>query len=156
MNKIDLVLQQLHQMGFETNVIEKIGHVFHYEDLSVLYMPNEDDEDFLQLAIPQVFDVTDENREEVSNIIERINLMLKYVKLGIVDRESVWIYYEHKLFGSEDMEMVLEHIIRTLHFTYHILNNEIDGEDEDIPESEEEDSKKNNEEPTDNDNQKEE
>lgn len=129
MNKVELVLQGLHNMGFQTKELKGLGYIYGYEDIPLIYIPNEDDENFIQMAIPQIFNVTDENHIEVLKIIQEINMMMKYTKLNIMNNESVWIYYEHKLFGNENLEIVLEHIIRTLHFTFNILNKKIDGEE---------------------------
>ena len=58
--------------------------MFSYEDTNILYTPFEEDENFLHLAIPFIFDVTDENREAVLEAIHDKSLFIKYSKINIM------------------------------------------------------------------------
>jgi len=66
MNKTD-VLETLAVLGFEVEEIPDFGFLFRYEGLSIVYMPD-DDENFLRFAAPHMFDVTEDNRAFVLEI----------------------------------------------------------------------------------------
>ena len=58
-------------MGFEPVELGDVGYAFKYESLNFIYMPDEDDEQFLRIAVPYMFDVTDENQ-----VIEAVKTVL--------------------------------------------------------------------------------
>ena len=129
MKQQELILQELKSMGFDPVDLGKAGLAFKYENLSYLYMPDKDDENFLRISIPQLFDVTDENRIAVLNAMHETTLTLKYAKTCIMYEESVWAIYEHYLHNTENLSELLEHIIRTLEATAVIFFKTINGED---------------------------
>ena len=65
MNQKEIILEQLSAMGFEPIELGNVGYAFKYEELNYLYMPDDNDEQFLRIAVPQLYDVTDENRVAV-------------------------------------------------------------------------------------------
>lgn len=127
------VLEHLSSMGFEPAEIEGIGYVFAYEDINILYMPDEDDENFLRISIPSIFDVTEENLEAVLEAAQETSLLLKYTKINIMHKSSVWAVYEHYLVSEENMDELLEHMIRALLATANVFQKKIDGEDLETP-----------------------
>ena len=55
------ILNTFATMGFQLEEMEGFGYGFRYEGINYLYMPNDDDEDFLNLAIPAILEVTEDN-----------------------------------------------------------------------------------------------
>ena len=129
MNQKEIILEQLNAMGFETVELGDAGFVFKYEDLNYLYMPDEDDEQFLRIAIPHLFEVTDENRVAVLEAMHDTTLMLKYSKLCIMYETAVWAMYEYHLTSMDNMSELLEHIIRVLEVTARVFYMKINGEE---------------------------
>lgn len=129
MNQKELILDQLKVMGFEPIELGNVGYVFQYEDLNYLYMPDDDDERFLRIVIPHLFEVTDENREAVLEIMHEIGLMLKYAKVCIMYENAAWAIYEHRLNSTENLPELLEHIIRVLEATAHVFYKKMNGEE---------------------------
>ena len=82
MNYKKIVLEKLCSMGFEPTLVGDIGYVFNYEEVNFLYMPDDDDDKFLRIAIPQMFEVTDENRIAVLEAMHETSLLLKYAKVN--------------------------------------------------------------------------
>lgn len=46
------ILNTFATMGFQLEEMEGFGYGFRYEGINYLYMPNDDDEDFLNIAVP--------------------------------------------------------------------------------------------------------
>ena len=46
------ILNTFAAMGFQLEEMEGFGYGFRYEGINYLYMPNDDDEDFLNIAVP--------------------------------------------------------------------------------------------------------
>lgn len=129
MNQREIVLGQLKAMGFEPLEFGDLGSVFKYEDVSYLYMPDDDDEQFLRIVIPQLYEVTEENRVAVLDAMHETSLMLKYAKLCIMYEDAVWAIYEHRLNSSDNLSDLLEHIIRVLEAAVHVFRKKINGEE---------------------------
>ena len=128
MNQKEIILDQLKAMGFEPIELGDVGYVFKYEDMNYLYMPDDDDEQFLRIVIPQLFEVTDENRVAVLEAMHDTGLMLKYAKVCIMYENAVWAIYEYRLI-SDNLAELLEHIIRVLEAAVHVFYKKINGED---------------------------
>lgn len=128
MNQKKIVLEQLNAMGFDTYEISEVGYLFNYEDINYLYM-TDDDEKFLRIAIPNLFDVTDENRIDVLEAMHDTAYLLKYAKVCIMNESSVWALYEHYLSSSDNLTELLEHIIMLLEATAQVFHKKITGEE---------------------------
>lgn len=129
MNQKEIILDQLKAMGFEPIELEDVGFVFKYEDMNYLYMPDDDDEQFLRIVIPHLFEVTDENRVAVLDAMHETGLMLKYAKVCIMYENAAWAIYEHRLTATDNLAELLEHIIRVLEAAAHVFYKKINGED---------------------------
>ena len=97
-------------MGFELEELEGMGYGFQYEGKHFLYMYNEDDEDFLNISLPGVLDIEDENDTTFYHVMDKLNGTLKYVKAYKLN-DSMWLFYERELFGGEDLKQVLSRMI---------------------------------------------
>lgn len=129
MNQKEIILEQLNAMGFEPVELGDAGFVFKYDDLNYLYMPDEDDEQFLRIAIPHLFEVTDENRVAVLEAMHDTSLLLKYAKVNIMYESAAWAVYEHRLITTDNLSELLEHIIRVLEAAAHVFYKKINGEE---------------------------
>lgn len=129
MNQKEIILDQLKAMGFEPIELGDVGFVFKYEDMNYLYMPDDDDEQFLRIVIPHLFEVTDENRVAVLDAMHETGLMLKYAKVCIMYENAAWAIYEHRLTFTDNLAELLEHIICVLEAAAHVFYKKINGED---------------------------
>lgn len=129
MKQKKIILKQLNALGFEPVGLGDTGYVFKYEDLNYLYMPDEDDERFLRIVIPHLFEVTSENRVAVLEAMHETSLMLKYAKVCIMYENAAWVIYEHRLTDADNLPELLEHIIRVLEAAALVFYKKIDGED---------------------------
>ena len=133
MEKKELILQELKALGFDLDFLEEESwyHLL-YDDTHILYMPAEDDEDFLRFAIPAIFDVTDENRGSVLEIANKLNLDLKYVKATVMS-DSLWLFIEYKMTEGQQMDDLLEFAIRMLQYCKNYFRQLISGDDDSEP-----------------------
>lgn len=104
------ILAAFENLGFNLEDNESLGFSFNYEGINYLYMYNEDDEDFLNISVPGIYDLEEDNKEKYEELKEKINSTLKYVKAYTLG-DSLWIFYERDLLGNEDMEEVIRHMI---------------------------------------------
>lgn len=104
------ILEAFKALGFEMEELEGMGYGFQYEGKHFLYMYNEDDEDFLNISLPGVLDIDDENNTTFYHVMDKLNGTLKYVKAYKLNG-SMWLFYERELFGGEDLKQVLSRMI---------------------------------------------
>ena len=97
-------------LGFNLEDNESLGFSFNYEGINYLYMYNEDDEDFLNISVPGIYDLEEDNKENYDALKEKINSTLKYVKAYTLGK-GLWLFYERDLLGNEDLEEVIRHMI---------------------------------------------
>ena len=121
------IIKQMARLGFiGTGDEDESIFAFKFEDTNILYLPDEKDENFLCFAEPQIYEVTEDNRPFVLELMNEINQILKYAKTFIRE-ESVWISYEIRLFGNEDIKEVLEHCLHMLQAAHRAFFKKING-----------------------------
>ncbi len=133
------ILNAFATMGFQLDEMEGLGYGFRYEGINYLYMPNDDDEDFLNLAIPAIDEVTEDNTQAALMLMDKLNSTVKYVKANRLG-DSIWLFYERELYGGEDFEKLLSRMILHLeaainffHYAMESIKNEVDSSDDDTP-----------------------
>ena len=104
------ILNTFAAMGFQLEEMEGFGYGFQYEGINYLYMPNDDDEDFLNIAVPAIVEINDENIHAAHLLMDKLNSTLKYVKANKLG-DSMWLFYERELFGGEDLKQLLSRMI---------------------------------------------
>lgn len=112
------LLEAFSGLGFKLEEAEGMGYMFGYEGLNMLYMYNESDEDFLNIALPGIFECEEGKALQICALLEKINSTLKYVKAYLLG-DSVWLFYERELLSEEeDLMMVISRMIRHLEAGY--------------------------------------
>ena len=124
------ILDAFKALGFEMEDMEGLGYGFEYEGKHFLYMYNEDDEDFMNIALPAVLDMDDENNMCFYQVMDKINGTLKYVKANKLN-DSMWLFYERELFGDEDMKQILSRMILHLEAGLMFLRRAMASSEED-------------------------
>ena len=95
------ILEAFRDLGFKLEEEEGMGYCFNYEGLNLLYMYNENDEEFLNIALPGIVDVEEDKMLQICALLEKINSTLKYIKAYIVGNR-VWLFYERELIVSRE------------------------------------------------------
>lgn len=124
------ILEAFKALGFEIEELEGFGYGFEYEGKHFLYMYNEDDEDFLNIALPAVLDMDDENNMGFYQVMDKINGTLKYVKANKLN-DSMWLFYDRELFGGEDLKQILSRMILHLEADFMFLRRAMASSEED-------------------------
>lgn len=107
------ILEAFSNLGFKLEEENTTGsYTFSYENLNLMYMYNEDDEDFLSISLPGIIDLKDYEPWRVYALLDRINSALKYVKAYILGK-YVWLFYERELSG-DDTESLMTVISRMI------------------------------------------
>lgn len=108
------VIEILYQLGFQPELVdENFGYRFEYEGLTILYAPEGEDSHTLYMMVPNIFDVTDENRTAVMAAMVRLAGKMKFVQ-PVLASESVWLNYQHYLGEGEPTVDLMEHMVRVL------------------------------------------
>lgn len=130
----DKILEAFENLGFNLKDTESLGYTFNYESINYLYMYNEDDEDFLNISVPSIYDLGENNKEKYEALKEKINSTLKYIKAYTLGG-SLWLFYERNLLGKEDLEEVIRrmilHLAAALMFARGVIDKMDNGESDD-------------------------
>ena len=137
------ILEAFAELGFQLEQMDDFGYGFSYEGTNFIFMPNADDEDFLNICVPGIYDLEEESPLLFIELMNKINSTLKYIKAYELGK-SIWLFYERELFGDEDLAKVISRMI--LHLEAGLMfsrkamteiksNEEDKGEDNDIVES---------------------
>ena len=95
------ILEAFRDLGFKLEEEEGMGYCFNYEGLNLLYMYNENDEEFLNIALPGIVEVEEDKMLQICALLEKINSTLKYIKAYMLGN-SVWLFYERELIEQRE------------------------------------------------------
>lgn len=107
----DLILKHFEAMAIDVQELKDMGYSFEYKGLRYLYMPDDEDEHFLRIAVPCIYEVTDDNRTVVLDAVNEANLRIKYSRVGIMYDDTVWAVYEHYLHSTDKLDDLLYNIL---------------------------------------------
>ena len=137
------VMEVFAELGFKLEQMDDLGYEFSYEGTNFIFMPSADDEDFLNICVPGIYDLEEESPLTFIELMNKINSTLKYIKAYELSK-SIWLFYERELLGNEDLVKGISHMILHLEaglmFSRKTLaeimaNAEDKNEDNDIVES---------------------
>ena len=95
MANLDDIISYLQGEGLMPSKDEDGDIVFKYQMNNYIIFDTPDDEPYLQIALPRIYDVTDDNLIEVLAACNNINRTMKVAKTIITgDCRSVWAVYE--------------------------------------------------------------
>lgn len=138
------ILDTFKTLGFKLEDMDGYGYEFMYEGKPFLYLYNENNEDFLNIALPILADI-DVADISFYKMMDNLNSNLKYVKANILNN-SLFLFYERELFGDEDFEQVIKSMIVSLdagNFYYkHRFKKNNDNDNVDNSEEKEEETEK--------------
>lgn len=87
------MIEFLRSQGFKYELDEDGDLFFKYQMRNFLYYANDDDQGFFQIAMPAIFDVTEDNREAVLEAANSVTASIKVAKVVIIG-EKVWLFAE--------------------------------------------------------------
>ena len=118
------ILDAFKALGFKLDDLDGTAIGFHYEGRSFLFLPNEEDEEFLNIAFPCVLEKDDVNEETFIGVMEKMNSSLKYVK-AYYAFDGLTLFYERELIGDEDLKKVIRRMILRLEAGYFFLHHRL-------------------------------
>lgn len=126
----DDVLSAFSTLGFIPQEVEGMGFEIDYEGLTIFY-PVEEDEESVNLIVPGVFEITDENKAEVYNAIVELGGKMKYLQSYIMFENKVWLNYAHYLGENNVTPKLIEHMITVLAYGTANFHKIINGDEND-------------------------
>ena len=68
------------ELGFKLEQMDDFGYGFSYEGTNFIFMLNSDDEEFLNICGPGIYDLEEESPLTFIELMNKINSTLKYIK----------------------------------------------------------------------------
>ena len=93
MNLKELTQEYLRKEGFCPEETE-FGLYFKCEGKNFLLIYDDDDEQYFRLMMPCIFEMTDENEDEVYRAMNEVNSSVKVIKAYIMRENEVWLGFE--------------------------------------------------------------
>lgn len=113
--KKEEILNAFKMLGFVMEEVEQYGYRFCYEGYDYLYMPKDDDENYMCIAMPAIMEVEEGIADICCRLMDKLNSTLKYTKVNSIG-DDVWLFYERELLGNEDWEKLLPSMILRLEY----------------------------------------
>ena len=124
MKTSELVFNYLKSQGLMPEFDDRNNIIFKYQMRTFLYFNNDEDEQFFNLTMPRIYDVTDDNRMAVFEAINQVNETTKVVKLTIAG-DSVWCATEIMLDSTPEMDDLMPRMLGILMNSQQKFYNEI-------------------------------
>lgn len=125
------VVELLNKNNYDVKPAEDEDRVYYfttgvvgYDDirLGFLYMEN-DDPDVVTFCSPAIYEYQDDDFAAVINAMNDMAIHNNFVKPVIIHENSVWLYYDLKLFNRQVEIDIIHHMIETLgSFALNLLN----------------------------------
>lgn len=104
------ILDAFAELGFKLDQIDETCYGFSYEGAKYLSLFSDDDEDFLSISIPGIYDFEEKSPFTFIELTNKINATLKYVK-AYHSEKSIWLFYERELMENDDLRTIISHMI---------------------------------------------
>lgn len=108
-----VILETLKALGFDLTKKAKNAYMFEYEQLKFLCTTEGNDDEYLSINLPGIVKMDGERNGIAQELMDYINLNMRYVKAFPVE-DVVWISYEICLLDGMDMRECFKHAIDTL------------------------------------------
>ena len=99
------IKEYLAEEGFRPQE-EEYGLFFRYQMLSFIIFTDEEDERFLKICLPHIFDTDENNRIDALEAINVVNKDWKIIK-GVLMDDSIWLTAEQLLDSSPELGDVI-------------------------------------------------
>ena len=113
MKTSEMVFEYLKNQGLMPKIDEVNDIIFKYQMLTFIYFNNDEDEQFFRLALPGIFDVTDENRVTVLEAMNEVNKRMKVAK-AYIPRDDVWVAAEIMMDSTPVLDDMVPRLLNIL------------------------------------------
>lgn len=100
---------------------------FKYQMMNFLYYNNDNDEAFINLTLPGIYKVTDDNRIAVFEAMNEVNETTKVVKLTISHDNWVWCGTEIIMDSTPELDDLFPRLIKILMTAQQKFHDSING-----------------------------
>lgn len=114
MKTSEFVFNYLKEEGLMPKYNEYGNIAFKYQMRNFLFFNNDDDKQFFQLAMPSIFEVTDDNRMAVLEAMNEVNDTKKVVKLTIPKSNMVWASAEIMMDSTPELDDLIPRLLNIL------------------------------------------
>ena len=108
-----MVFEWLKSQGLTPEFDDRNNIWFKYQMRTFLYFNNDEDQQFINLTMPRIYEVTDDNRMAVFEAINEVNETTKVVKLTIAGN-GVWCATEIMMDSTPELDDLLPRLIKIL------------------------------------------
>jgi hypothetical protein len=112
MKTSEMVLNYLKEQGFCPQLDDDVI-VFKYQMCTFVFFVDDDDDKFFRLALPSIFDVTEDNRISVLEATNELNKRLKVVK-AFIPNDEVWLSAETLMDETPELDDFVPRILGIL------------------------------------------
>lgn len=127
------IIEAFEELGFHLGqIVESEWLGFSFEGNKYMYLSDNEEEEYLSISIPYIYELKDDNFNKFVKLEEWINYASKCVKASNRDN-SLWLFYERKLLNEEDLKLVISHMVMSLDYvlyTAHRFIEDLETEDE--------------------------
>lgn len=89
------------------------GFVFEYENLTFFVFWDDDDDQYLKLALPGIYKVDDNNRDDAIVAANQVNIEWKVIKT-VVYSDEVWVVAEQLIDKNPDLADLVPRTLKIL------------------------------------------
>ena len=114
MNTSEKVFEYLKYQGLVPEYDEKGNINYKYQMKSFFYINNDNDAPFINLTLPNIYEVTDDNRMAVFEAINQVNETTKVVKLTIASNDNVWCATEIMMDSTPELDDLFPRLMNIL------------------------------------------
>lgn len=114
MKTTELVFNYLKEQGLVPKFNDRGNIEFKYQMRNFLFFNNDDDEQFFQLTMPSIFEVTDDNRMAVMEAMNEVNDTKKVVKLTVPKSNMVWASAEIMMDSTPELDDLIPRLLGIL------------------------------------------
>lgn len=113
MKTSEMVFDYLKRQGLQPEFDDRNNIWFKYQMRNFLYFNNDEDQAFINLTMPRIYDVTDDNRLAVFEAINEVNETTKVVKLTVAG-DSVWCATEIMMDSTPELDDLFPRLLGIL------------------------------------------
>lgn len=127
---IEQALKSVRALGFLPEKLDDSNFSFDYEGLNLICTAEGAKIKCLTIMIPGIYEITDDNRNDVLEAMAALCDKVMYVQPQITFGNQIWLTYQHYLGDYDVTPELIEHMVGVLAYSAVSFNNIIIGNDE--------------------------
>jgi hypothetical protein len=112
MKTSEMVLDYLKEQGLCPQLEDEVI-IFKYQMCTFLFFVDDDDDKFFRLALPSIYDVTEDNRISLLEAANEVNKRLKVAKV-FIPNDDVWVSAETLMDDTPELDDFVPRILNIL------------------------------------------